>query len=225
MVADELNRIRARMAAAADRAGRNPDDVTLVAVSKGQSEEAILAAYKAGQRNFGENRAAELAAKAPRLPVDIIWHFIGTLQTRQAKIALPHTNLLHSLDRPRLVNSWAAGEQRSPVLIQVNVAGEQQKHGIAPSETAGFLELAIAGGLDCVGLMTIPPLATDDQANREIFDQLRRLRDRLAVGHRGLVELSMGMTDDFETAIEEGATMIRVGRAIFGPPGVPARSN
>ncbi len=223
MVADKLNVIRDRMRAASERVGRNVDDVTLVAVTKGQPDTAIMAAYEAGQRVFGENRAAELAAKALRLPGDIEWHFIGSLQTRQAKLALPHAALLHSMDRPRLANTWAAGEAPCPVLIQVNVAGEQQKHGVAPEDTAALVELVQARGLDCVGLMTIPPLVTSDEDNRIWFVELRKLRDRLAPDHHGLNELSMGMTDDFELAIEEGATMIRVGRAIFGPPGVPAR--
>lgn len=222
MVADELSIIRDRMQTAAERVGRDVNDVTLVAVSKGQPDSAIMAAYAAGQRHFGENRAAELAAKAPGLPDDITWHFIGSLQTRQAKIALPHTNLLHSMDRPRLANSWAAGGAAPPALVQVNVAGEEQKHGVDPGETAALVGLVEERGIDCVGLMTIAPLALSSEDNRKWFGELRRLRDELAPVHPGLTELSMGMTDDFEVAIEEGATLIRVGRAIFGPPGVPA---
>lgn len=225
MVADRLNEIRDRARAAAQRAGRRPNDVTLIAVSKGQPDTAIMAAYDAGQRHFGENRAAELARKAPRLPVDITWHFIGSLQTRQAKIAAPHAALLHSMDRSRLVNSWAAGESPPPVLVQVNVAGEEQKHGVAPEDAAALLNRVVESGIECRGLMTIPPLMANAEDNRVWFAQLRDLRDRLGVAHPQLTELSMGMTDDFEIAIEEGATMIRVGRAIFGPPGVPARND
>ena len=225
MVADKLNEVRNRIASAALRVGRSVDDVTLVAVSKGQPDSVILEAYAAGQRDFGENRAAELASKAPHLPNDITWHFIGSLQTRQVKIALPHTALLHSMDRPRLANSWAAGDSPSPALIQVNVAGEHQKHGTGPDEAGALLELATQLGLDCIGLMTIPPLVADGEDNRKWFAALRDLRDELAVDYPRLAELSMGMTDDFEVAIEEGATMIRVGRAIFGPPGVPARND
>ena len=218
MVAEQLTEIRQRMAAAASLAGRSPDEVTLVAVSKGQPAEAILAAYELGHRVFGENRAAELAAKAPGMPEDIIWHFIGTLQTRQAKIARPHTNVLHSLDRPRLVNSWA-GESPPPALVQVNVAAEPQKHGVAPAEAAALIELAKDRGVRCTGLMCIPPQVDDPEDNRRGFVALRELRDELAAGFPDLSELSMGMTDDYEVAIEEGATLIRVGRAIFGAPG------
>ena len=225
MVADKLNAIRARMAGAADRAGRAVDEVTLVAVSKGQPKSAILAAYAAGQRDFGENRAAELADKAPQLPDDIRWHFIGSLQTRQAKLAVPHTTLLHSMDRPRLVNSWAAVERGAPVLVQVNVSGQEQKHGVAPEGAGDLVEYAVERGLDCVGLMTVPPLVADGEDNRMWFADLRKLRNELASAHPRLRELSMGMTDDFEVAIEEGSTMIRVGRAIFGPPSRPARND
>ena len=218
MVAEELIEIRQRMAAAAVRAGRSPDEVVLVAVSKGQPAEVILAAYDAGQRVFGENRAPELAAKAPELPDDISWHFIGTLQTRQAKVARPHTNVLHSLDRLRLVNSWAA-EPPPPALIQVNVAAEEQKHGVAPADTAALLEQATGRGIRCIGLMCIPPQVANPEDNRRWFVELRDLRDRLVADFPDLSELSMGMTDDYEVAIEEGATLIRVGRAIFGAPG------
>jgi pyridoxal phosphate enzyme (YggS family) len=211
------------MAGAAVRAGRDPESVTLVAVSKGRSVGEILAAYELGQRDFGENRAPELAAKAPQLPGDIRWHFIGTLQSRQAKTARPHTLLLHSLDRSRLVNSWASAAMVPPVLIQVNVAAEPQKHGVDPADAPALLEEAQDSGLRCLGLMCMPPQVTEPEHNRRWFAALRDLRDELAGDYPDLVELSMGMTDDFEVAIEEGATLIRVGRAIFGEPGTPAR--
>ncbi|MDJ0924897.1 MAG: YggS family pyridoxal phosphate-dependent enzyme [Acidimicrobiia bacterium] len=225
MVTRRLTAVVERMERAARRADRDPAEVTLVAVSKGQPPEAVLDAYRAGHRHFGENRAPELAAKAPLLPDDIIWHFIGTLQTRQAKIALPHTALLHSLDRPRLINTLAAAEYRPPSLLQVNVAGEQQKHGAAPGSAATLLDHAGAAGVSCVGLMTMPPLAGAPEDNRLWFRKLREMSDELAETYPGLGELSMGMTDDFEVAIEEGATIIRVGRAIFGPPGSSGTSD
>ncbi len=218
MVAPQLGQVRSRMAAAAARAGRDPAEVTLVAVSKGHSVDEIMSAYDAGQRDFGENRAAELAAKAPELPDDIRWHFIGTLQTRQAKLARPHTFLLHSLDRPRLVNTWASAEP-PPALIQVNVAAEPQKHGVAPGEIVDLYVQAQQAGLTCLGLMAIAPLADAPESNRKWFVKLRELRTRLADDFPELKHLSMGMTDDYEVAIEEGATLIRVGRAIFGAPG------
>jgi pyridoxal phosphate enzyme (YggS family) len=226
MVANELIAVRTRIRIAAERAGRDPDSVTLVAVSKGHDIATVMDAYEAGQRDFGENRAAELAAKAPQLPEDIRWHFIGSLQTRQAKIARPFTTLLHSLDRSRLINAWVRDAGVVPAaLLQVNVSGEVQKHGAHPDEAEQLLEEAEAGGIKCVGLMTMAPLAATAEASRPWFVELRKLRNRLVERLPEMSELSMGMTDDFEVAIEEGATLIRVGRAIFGPPGVPATSD
>jgi pyridoxal phosphate enzyme (YggS family) len=223
MVAERLEVVLARMHAAAVRVGRDPATVTLVAVSKGHSVETILAAYAAGQRHFGENRAAELAEKAPQLPGDIRWHFIGSLQTRQAKLARPYVFLLHSLDRPRLVNSWGSGEMTPPALVQVNVAGEVQKHGVDPAATATLLKQGRDLGVPCTGLMTIAPMADQAEDNRRWFAMLRELQGTLAHDYPELTQLSMGMTDDYEVAIEEGATLIRVGRAIFGAPGTSAR--
>lgn len=218
MVAEQLAGIRARMDRAASRVGRAPSSVKLVAVSKGHSAEQILIAYEMGHRDFGENRAGELAEKAPLLPDDIRWHFIGSLQTRQAKLAAPHTYLLHSLDRPRLISTWSAQPRRAPALLQVNIAAEPQKHGADVADVAELLQQASDLGLICRGLMCIPPVG-DGEKNRGWFRALRALRDELAAEYPNLVELSMGMTDDFEVAIEEGATLIRVGRAIFGAPG------
>jgi pyridoxal phosphate enzyme (YggS family) len=215
MVAKRLNDVHRRIEQAAERVERNADDISLVAVTKGQPVEVIRAAYEAGQRDFGENRAAELAAKAPQLPADIRWHFIGSLQTRQAKLARPHTMLLHSLDRLRLVNAWARDGGAPPVLVQVNVAAEPQKHGVSPDAAAELIGNAVAAGLVCSGLMTIAPLVSDPEESREWFAALRRLRDELSGEFPGLSDLSMGMTNDFEVAVEEGATIIRVGRAIF----------
>jgi pyridoxal phosphate enzyme (YggS family) len=225
MVAERLNAVRQRMRAAAENSGRDVAGVTLVAVSKGRSRGDIMAAYDAGQRVFGENRAAELAAKAPALPEDIGWHFIGSLQTRQAKLAQPHTSLLHSLDRVRLANVWSAAEEIPQTLVQVNVAAEPQKHGVAPEAVDQLLNHARGAGIECVGLMTMAPLNADPEDSREWFRALRLLRDDLQPSFPDLVELSMGMTDDYGVAIEEGATIIRVGRAIFGPPGAPALSD
>lgn len=225
MVTTNLKAVWDRIAEAAALADRDPAGITLVAVSKGQPIERILEAYAAGQRDFGENRAAELAAKAPLLPDDIEWHFIGSLQTRQAKIARPYTSLLHSLDRIRLVNVWSAAEPVVPALLQVNVAAEPQKHGSDPEEVEELLRLATDRGIPCVGLMTMAPLSEDPEASRRCFAKLRQLRDQMRGAYPSLTELSMGMTDDYAVAIEEGATIIRVGRAIFGPPGDPLLSN
>ena len=217
MVARQLEIVREAMAAAVERVGRAPDDVTLVAVSKGRSIDQIRLAYQSGQRDFGENRASELAEKAPQLPPDIRWHFIGSLQTRQAKLAMPHTYLLHSLDRRRLINTWARGESPPPALLQVNIAAEEQKHGARVDEVPQLLEEVRSVGLRCVGLMAIPPLVVDGEDNRRWFRQLAELRLALVEVFPELTHLSMGMTDDYEVAIEEGATLIRVGRTIFDP--------
>ena len=219
MVAEKLTAVLARMRAAAERSDRDPSSVTLVAVTKGQTVGTILEAYEAGHRDFGENRAAELAEKAPLLPDDIRWHFIGSLQSRQAKLARPHTHLLHSLDRTRLINRWATETGAPPALLQVNIADEPQKHGSAVSDVTELLRLAEQGGVECRGLMCIPPLVSDGDENRRWFTALRLLREELVSSYPALQELSMGMTDDYEVAIEEGATLIRVGRAIFGAPG------
>lgn len=219
MVAEELTAVRRRMDDAAARSGRDPASVTLVAVTKGQPVGAVLEAYALGHRDFGENRAAELAEKAPLLPDDIRWHFIGSLQTRQAKLARPHTHLLHSLDRPRLINRWADPGASPPALLQVNIAEEPQKHGADVAQVGNLLAQAKEGGINCRGLMCIAPLVRVGEENRRWFVALRTLRDELIQKHPDLTELSMGMTDDFEVAIEEGATLIRVGRAIFGAPG------
>jgi pyridoxal phosphate enzyme (YggS family) len=217
-IAARLDEVRSRVAQAALRAGRDPGTVTLVAVSKGRPRTEILAAYQAGQRDFGENRAAELAEKAPQLPSDIRWHFVGTLQRRKARLVRPIVVLLHSLDRPSLAAEWAKGTDHSPqVLLQVNVSGEVQKHGFRPDDVAEQVNAAAARGLDVTGLMTMPPIPAVPDDSRPFFAELRSLRDAIATVDEPLVELSMGMTDDFEVGVEEGATLIRVGRAIFGP--------
>ena len=225
MVADKLRAVHDQVVRAAVAANRYPAEVTMVSLSKGQPVEEILEAYSTGNRHFGENRAAELSAKATLLPSDIEWHFIVSLQTRQAQIARPHTSLLHSLDRSRLVNAWSAAEPMVPALLQVNVAAEPQKHGAEPAAVGDLLRHATDRGIPCVGLMTMAPLGEDPEDSRRWFAALRQLRDEIRHDYPQLNELSMGMTDDFAVAIEEGATIIRVGRAIFGPPGVPARSN
>jgi len=219
MVAEKLTAVRMRIDDAAARSRRDPASVTLVAVTKGQPVDVILEAYNLGHRDFGENRAAELAEKAPLLPDDIRWHFIGSLQTRQANLARPHTHLLHSLDRPRLINRWADPDGPPPALLQVNIAEEPQKHGAGVTQVRDLIGQAEERGIDCRGLMCIAPLVHDGEENRRWFIALRRLRDELLPEYPGLTELSMGMTDDFEVAIEESATLIRVGRAIFGAPG------
>ncbi len=218
MVAKRLSEVRSRIAAAAERAGRDPAEVTLVAVSKGHSVSAIEEAYMAGHRDFGENRAQELVEKAPHLPGDIRWHFVGSLQTRKARLVRPFTHVLHSLDRPKLVATWARGPQPPPpAFVQVNLAAEPQKHGVDVADLPELLDLAEAAGIEVRGLMLMPPVPSTPEDSRPWFGRLARLTRELRPTHPLLRELSMGMTDDFEVAVEEGATVIRVGRAIFGP--------
>lgn len=216
MATGGLNEVRSRAHAAATRSGRDIDDLTLVAVSKTVGRDEILEAYGAGHRDFGENRSHELTAKAATLPSDINWHFVGSLQSRKAKEISTVTAVLHSVDRQSVVRAWAKTGSRARLLVQVNLAGEEQKHGAEPESVVPLLAAAAQSDLRISGLMLIPPLARDPEESRQWFRLLREMRDDLQPDWPDLVDLSMGMTDDFEVAIEEGATLIRVGRAIFG---------
>jgi PLP dependent protein len=207
-----------RVASAAGRAGRQVGDITLVAVSKTMTPEDIMGVYDQGQRDFGENRAKELADKAPSLPEDIRWHYVGALQSNKTRLVRGTVHLLHSMDRPSLGKAWMKGHGLPPpVLAQVNVGDESQKSGVAVDRVPEAVEWMVEMGLDVRGLMAIPPLPEQPEDSRPYFQTLRELRDRVAATHPSVAELSMGMTDDFEVAIEEGASIIRVGRAIFGP--------
>jgi len=211
-VAENLARVRERIARACDRAKRDPASVKLVAVSKVQPVEAIREALEAGQRAFGENYAQELREKADAVP-DAEWHFLGALQTNKVKMVVGKVALLHTCDRPSLAQELnkraAALATVQRVLVEVNLAEEPQKGGIAPRAAASFVdEIGRLSALRCEGLMCIPP-AEDDP--RPHFRRLRELGQTMR-----LPELSMGMSADYETAIEEGATIVRVGTAIFG---------
>lgn len=211
-----LSEIRERMAMAAARAGRDPSSITLVAVTKTASAEAIRAAHAAGVSDFGENRAERLAAGAALVP-GARWHMIGRLQGNKVRQVREIAALLHSMDRSDLAGYWAKGPGRKPpVLVQVNVGEDPSKAGVSIDGAARLVEGAVSLGLDVRGLMTIPPMTPDSEETRPHFRALATLRDRLAADHPSLTELSMGMTDDFEVAVEEGATLLRVGRAIFG---------
>jgi hypothetical protein len=206
-----------RTASAARRAGRDPSSITLVAVSKSKPVSAIEGLYELGHRDFGENRAQEMSEKAGLLPADIRWHFVGALQSNKARLVRPITYLLHSMDRESLAGAWIKGNGLPPpVLVEVNTGREPQKSGVLPEDAVTLIDRLTALGLVVRGLMAIPPMADDPEQQRPHFEALRRLRDAMASDHPGLVELSMGMTDDFEIAVEEGASIIRVGRAIFG---------
>jgi pyridoxal phosphate enzyme (YggS family) len=221
-VADNLRGIRERIAAAAKRAGRDPAEVTLVAVSKVHPPEAIRAAHAAGQRVFGENYVQELVGKARALEdlEDVSFHFIGHLQRNKAKDVVQLNVVVETVDSVRLADALAkraaaAGKCLS-VMVQVNVGGEAQKSGCAPSEVASVVKTVREHeSLELLGLMTIPPLTEAAEESRPFFAALRELRD----AHTPGLALSMGMSHDFEVAIEEGATHVRVGTAIFGPRG------
>ncbi|MFZ0660782.1 MAG: YggS family pyridoxal phosphate-dependent enzyme [Candidatus Binataceae bacterium] len=219
-IAQRLAAVRARIADAARRSGRTPYEVTLVLASKTQPAEAIRAAYDAGARDFGENYVQEAATKLAELGKleGARWHLIGHLQTNKAKLAVSIFDLFQSVDSGRLASVLAKAHPAPPVraLIEVNLGGEATKTGVAPDSVEGLIEAA-RDLVEIAGLMTIPPPGAGPAASRGYFAQLRAMRDRLAA-HSGLAlsELSMGMTDDFEAAIEEGATMVRVGRAVFG---------
>lgn len=216
-----LAEVRARIAQACERAGRDPSEVTLVGVSKTQPHQAVRDAVTAGLVDLGENRAQDVldqAAAAASAGLAPRWHFIGHLQRNKVREVLPVIHALHSLDSMRLIEEierrWEARGDRGPLpcYLEVNVAGEEQKSGVAPTDLPGLLAAASAASvLRVEGLMTVAPQVADPEQTRPVF---RALRD-LAAAH-GLHGLSMGMTEDYPVAIEEGATVVRVGRAIFG---------
>ena len=208
--------VQARLAAACRSAGRAESDVTLVAVSKGHPATAVQTLYDAGHRDFGEARTRAWRDKADALPDDIRWHFIGSLQTKKVRELDGRLALIHSVDRTKLVHELGRRGLRAPVLLQCNVSGEASKAGAAPSEADALLEAALGSGLDVRGLMTMAPLAGGPGAARSTFEALAQLRDNLA-SRASLPELSMGMSGDMEEAVAAGATLVRVGTAIFGP--------
>ena len=207
-IAERLREVLERVDVAARAANRDPSAVRLVAISKEHPVDAVLEAHAAGQLDFGENRAQELLAKAPAVS-GAEWHFVGRVQRNKVKALAPLVRWWHSVDRVTLADELARHAAGARVLVQVNVAGEETKAGCAPGETAALVEHARRVGLDVVGLMTVPPA---DEDPRSHFARLRALAEACAVA-----ELSMGMTGDFEAAIAEGATIVRVGTAIFGP--------
>ncbi len=224
-IAANLELVLSRTSAAATKSGRAPDDVHLIAVSKKQDAEKVRAAFDAGQSIFGESRVQEARAKIPLLPSAVRWHFIGRLQKNKIRHALPLFELFHSLDSLALaqdIDQIAAEEGvRRRVLLQVNVAAEGSKLGFAPEKLRQEMESLLAlDRLEIEGLMTIPPLAPEAEDSRQFFISLRELRDELEREFNlRLPQLSMGMSNDFPIAIEEGATFVRVGTAIFGGRG------
>jgi pyridoxal phosphate enzyme (YggS family) len=226
---DRIEAVSARITAAAARVRRDPAEITLVAVSKTRPPETVVAACHAGVRLFGENRVEEASAKAqavarlvaPAAPPT--WHMVGHVQSRKAGEVLPWAAMVHSVDTVKLAQklsrfSIRAGKELV-VLVEVNVSGEASKFGLPPSALPATIEaIASLPALRLEGLMTMAPIAADPESVRPVFAALRDLRNQMARRYPELewMHLSMGMTDDFEVAIEEGATLVRIGRAIFG---------
>jgi hypothetical protein len=229
VIADRLAAVRERISRAAARAGREAEAVTLVAVSKTQTAEAVREAFAAGVRLFGENRVQEAEAKAGALAdlrgAGLEWHLVGHLQVNKARKAAPLFDLIHSVDSADLGRKLAAlaGDRPLRALVQVDLAGEDTKFGVPEAELLSTLDgLRALPGLRVEGLMLLPPLFDDPEQARPFFRRLRVLRDEAL--EKGLLAggaLSMGMSHDFEVAIEEGATLVRVGTAIFGERRMP----
>jgi pyridoxal phosphate enzyme (YggS family) len=221
-IASRYEAVRRQVAHAADCVGRDPDDVLILAVTKTQSVDAIRRALEIGVSNFGENRVQEFVGKHGLFPT-AQWHFIGTLQTNKVKDVVGKAFLIHSVDSGRLL---AEIDRRAtevgvvqPVLLEVNISGEESKHGFVPADVReALIEASHMPGVAVRGLMTMAPLGRPQDA-RWVFRELRELRDSLRempLNGVELTELSMGMSNDFRVAVEEGSTIVRVGTAIFG---------
>ena len=225
-IPENVARVKERIAAACRRSGRRVEDVRLVAISKTMPPEMIRAAYDAGLREFGENRVQEAKAKRPALSdLTATWHLVGHLQTNKAGPARELFHWIHSVDSLRLAEKLAqaapCSSDRLPVLLEVNLGEEAAKSGVRGDEVGALAEqVARLETLDLRGLMVIPPFLEDPELVRRYFRRLRELAGEIAsrnLPNVSMQELSMGMSHDFEVAIEEGATMVRVGTAIFGP--------
>ena len=224
MVRENLAEVERRIQAACERAGRERAQVRLIAVSKTKPVELLTEAYEAGGRDFGENKPQEIKEKYPQLPSDIRWHMIGHLQRNKIKYVIDKVCMIHSVESVRLAEaiSEEAGKRGivMPVLVEVNVAGEESKFGVRPEETEAFVrEICRFPNIRVEGLMTIAPFTENAEDNRIFFRKLRNLYVDIKaknIDNVNMCNLSMGMTGDYEVAIEEGATMVRVGTGIFG---------
>ena len=224
MLADNLVTVQKNIEQACLKAGRDPKEVTLVAVSKTKPVEMLQEAYDAGARVFGENKVQEIMDKYDRLPSDIQWHMIGHLQRNKVKYIIDKVAMIHSVDSVRLAQTIeqeaAKKDLCMPVLIEVNVAEEESKFGLKTSEVLPFIEeIASYPHLKVMGLMTIAPFVSDPEENREVFHKLRKLSVDIRgknINNITMSVLSMGMTNDYQIAAEEGSTMVRVGTGIFG---------
>ncbi len=224
MIKEQLEVVEQKIQAACRRAGRERSEVTLIAVSKTKPVDLLKEAYDAGAREFGENKVQELMDKIDVLPEDINWHMIGHLQTNKVKYIVGRTCLIHSVDSMKLaqaIDKEAAKKNCiAKVLVEVNVAGEESKFGLKVDEVVPFIEkAALLPNIKVCGLMTIAPFVEDPEENRPVFADLQKLSVDIRkknIDNVNVSILSMGMTNDYEVAIEEGATMIRVGTGIFG---------
>jgi len=229
-IAENIARLKEEIAAACRKAGRDEREVALMAVSKMHPVEAILEAYEAGQRLFGENKVQEYEAKSARVRElqGAEFHLIGPLQSNKTNKAAELFDAVDAVDAlkiaERLEKAAVERGKRLPVLIEVKLSHEESKHGVGPEELPGLLD-AMRGfeAVEAVGLMTVPPWSEDAEVARPYFKELRRLRDEVMKTHPGCVQLSMGMSNDFAVAIEEGSTCVRVGTAIFGKRVYPVK--
>lgn len=224
-IKENLAKIRERITSAALRAGRGSDEITLLAVSKGMDEHKIMSAYEAGQRIFGENYVQEAMRKMEKLPPDTVWHFIGRIQRNKVKYIAGRFALVHSIDSISLCDEFERQCEKRGIsmefLIEVNLSGEKTKGGVSPEDALSFVKDVLKyKKLRMRGLMTMPPYSENPEDSRKYFVQLRELKEKLifsGVPEENLIHLSMGMSNDFEVAVEEGATIVRIGTAIFGP--------
>lgn len=224
MIRTQLKEVQSRIARACEKSGRNPEEVTLIAVSKTKPVSMIREAIEAGQTVFGENKVQELCSKYEELPKDLSWHMIGHLQRNKVKYIADKAALIHSVDSLRLAETIEQEGTRHnrviPVLIEVNVAGEESKFGVSVEETIPLIsQISQLPHVKIRGLMTIAPFVEDPEENRPVFAALRQLSVDIKEKNMNNVDmaiLSMGMTNDYEIAVEEGATMVRVGTGIFG---------
>ncbi len=223
-IAENIAQIRKRIDQACLRSGRNPAEVRLIAVSKVKPAELVDQAYAAGQQLFGENYVQEFCDKTEQVMVPVTWHFIGALQTNKVKYLRGKVEMIHSVDRLALAQEinkqWAKIGKLVDILIQVNVGDESRKAGCSPNELVQLAkDISKLENIRVKGLMCLPPFSDDPEEVRPWFRQLRQLKDELAAYNLPkieMAELSMGMSGDFEAAVEEGATLVRVGTAIFG---------
>lgn len=219
-----MENVREKISRAAKHSGRHADDVLLLAISKTMPVDRIRTAASAGQTEFGENRVQEAGEKIPQLPEDLVWHLVGHLQKNKARNCPPLFKWIHSIDSIGLAREVARRYREAAsvcrTLVQVSVSGEEAKFGCSPGDIPDILSSLLEDdGVKPCGLMTIPPFSADPEDSREYFRELKKLRDGLEAGGfppESIRELSMGMSGDYEVAIEEGATIVRVGTAVFG---------